>query len=106
MSAMNIVLYLVLTAFIILIAIYLIYLIGKETLRRDYEREFEQLKRWVRNYPKDHWNPYFIMHCFERIKKYKCRDKEEVSVLEAEFKNKYDIKNNIKSNYDEQLEDY
>lgn len=99
MSNLTLFFYVFLSITVIFLAIYIIHLIGIETLQRDYERDLNRLKILIKDYPSNYWNPYFIIGCFNTINKYKCRDKEEISVLEAEFKHKYNIKNDINDEY-------
>lgn len=60
---------------------------GRRTLQRDYDREYAELERLVKNkrFPTYMETYNLIRDRFIRIKKYKCRDKEKIDVLERQF---------------------
>ena len=63
--------------------------IGRRALLKDYEEEYDKLEELVKNSPT--YMAYYekIRDGFIRIKKYKCRDKEKIDVLERQFHNRF-----------------
>jgi hypothetical protein len=59
--------------------------IGRNQLRFDYEIEYSALEKEVRTWVVCEGNREAIKDSFRRIEKYKCRDKEKISVLQSEF---------------------
>lgn len=59
--------------------------IGRRTLLKDYERDYNNLVHYVRECPINSPNFTFISKKFEIIERYKCRDRERLDVLKREF---------------------
>ena len=62
---------------------------GENFLLKDYEQEYKTLDRMVHKYHMNQHNYTRIKHKFTAIKKYSCRDRERLDVLNREFKSKY-----------------
>ena len=63
--------------------------IGRRALLKDYEEEYDKLEELVKNSPTYMEFYERIRDGFIRIKKYKCRDKEKIDVLERQFHNRF-----------------
>jgi len=63
--------------------------IGRRALLKDYEKEYDKLEKLVKNSPTYMEFYERIRDGFIRIKKYKCRDKEKIDVLERQFHNRF-----------------
>ena len=67
--------------------------IGKREIRKDYERDFADLvhfKKVCKVTPK---NKIVITNKFRKVERYRCKDKEQVSVLKGEIYYKFNLKN-------------
>lgn len=62
---------------------------GRRTLQRDYDAEYAHLEYLVNHAPT--YMEYYddIRNRFIKIKKYKCRDKEKLDVLERKFHRRF-----------------
>jgi hypothetical protein len=69
---------------------------GRRTLQRDYDREYAELEKLVKEGPVNEKSYEEIRNFFIRIKKYKCRNKEKLSVLENQFHKDFVIVRRIK----------
>ena len=66
------------------------WVIGTSQAKADYKKDYERLVMYVRKSIVAPLNYTFIRQKFADIKRYKCRDKECLSLLEEEFKKKFE----------------
>jgi hypothetical protein len=66
------------------------WVIGTSQAKADYKKDYERLIMYVRNsfVTLPYYN--FIRQKFADIKRYKCRDKKKLSLLEEEFKIRFE----------------
>ena len=63
--------------------------VGKKTLLRDYEKDYDNLLHYVRDCPINGGNFIFISTKFVLIERYKCRDREKLDVLKRQFQERF-----------------
>lgn len=68
---------------------YFAYRAGVKTLEKDYEREYNDLVHAVNSFHVTPHNFAVIRSRFCAIRKYRCKDRERLSVLMRQFKNKF-----------------
>jgi hypothetical protein len=66
------------------------WVIGTSQAKADYKKDYERLLMYVRKSIVNPISYKFIREKFTDIKRYKCRDEEKLSVLEAEFYRRFE----------------
>lgn len=65
------------------------YFTGTNTMKKDYQKDYEELVKMVREYKVTRRNKAIIRQRFALIRLYCCRDKERLDVLYREFYNRF-----------------
>ena len=71
------------------IVIYICYKIGDRQQRKDYEKKYNYLKRFVEYSTIDATSRRAIKNMFDEISKYSCKNYEKLQVLEKTFIQKF-----------------